>query len=72
MSWLAGSGYRRNGQWHYRPACPDCTACIPTRIPVARFKPSRSQRRAIAANTDLHLRLVEVEMDPVRHDLYRR
>jgi len=72
MAWMAASGYRRNGSWHYRPACPDCRACIPTRIPVDRFQPSRSQRRAISANADLELRLTDVAMDPMRHGLYQR
>jgi leucyl-tRNA---protein transferase len=72
MSWLASAGYRRNGAWHYRPACSQCNACIPTRIPVTRFQPSRSQRRAISTNADLRLELTGVRMDPSRHDLYRR
>jgi arginine-tRNA-protein transferase len=72
LAWLADNGYRRNGGWHYRPACPSCAACIPTRIPVASFVPSRSQRRTVRDNQDLNLELRPVSMDPPRHELYQR
>jgi arginine-tRNA-protein transferase len=42
---LIDRGFRRSGCYLYQPACPSCTACISLRIPVDRFKPSRSQRR---------------------------
>ncbi len=43
---LLESGYRRSGFFFYRPRCPNCQACEALRINVARFQPSRSQRRA--------------------------
>lgn len=43
---LLDAGYRRSGCFFYRTQCPRCTACEPLRLEVARFTPSRSQRRA--------------------------
>ncbi len=38
-------GDRRVGRSLYRPSCPGCRACETIRVPVARFVPSRTQRR---------------------------
>lgn len=43
---LLDHGYRRFGPDYFRPACSSCNACVPTRIVVADFAPSKSQRRA--------------------------
>lgn len=50
---LTVSGFRRSNNVVYRPACPDCNACRPVRIPVRLFTPSRTQRRIAARNSDL-------------------
>lgn len=41
----------------FRPACPRCGKCLSLRVPVAEFKPDRSQKRCRAAN-DGDVRLV--------------
>src|SRR5437879_2480255 len=51
------AGWRRFGFTMFRPACPACKKCQSVRVPVATFKPDRSQRRAAAAN-DGEVRLV--------------
>ncbi len=42
---LLDEGYRRHGKHFYRPDCPSCRECRVFRVPVATFRPSRSQRR---------------------------
>ena len=44
------SGWRRFGFSLFHPTCPTCRKCQSVRLPVAAFKPDRSQRRALAAN----------------------
>lgn len=46
LGWLLERGWRRFGPDYFRPACPACSACVPTRLVVADFAPTRSQRRA--------------------------
>jgi arginyl-tRNA--protein-N-Asp/Glu arginylyltransferase len=50
---LSRHGFRRSGEHIYRPHCPNCSACIPVRIPVHHFQPRRSQRRVWQKNQDL-------------------
>lgn len=47
---LQRSGFRRSGSDLYRPDCPHCSACIPARLPVARFSPRRRHRRLMRDN----------------------
>lgn len=42
---LLERGWRRFGPAYFRPACRICHACVPLRIPVERFRPSKHQRR---------------------------
>ncbi len=43
---ILSRGFRRSGVVQYVPECPGgCTECVPIRVPVADFKPSKSQRR---------------------------
>ncbi|MDB5309843.1 MAG: arginyl-tRNA-protein transferase [Gemmataceae bacterium] len=43
-------GWRRFGFSLFRPACETCRMCQSIRVPVAGFRPDRSQKRAWAAN----------------------
>lgn len=43
---LLSRGWRRFGPCYFRPACTPCGECVTLRIPVSRFEPTKSQRRA--------------------------
>jgi leucyl-tRNA---protein transferase len=65
-------GWRRSGDLVYRPHCRDCSACVPVRIPVAHFRPSRSQRRVWRRNQDVSITPRPAVFDPVHFALYQR
>ena len=50
---LSRAGFRRSHGLAYKPACRGCNACIPVRVPVAQFSPSRSLKRVWRRNADL-------------------
>ena len=65
-------GYRRAGGHVYHPQCGACRACVACRVPVARFKPDRSQRRCLARNADLDVRIAAAAYSDEYFALYRR
>ena len=48
-------GFRRGGGHIYRPHCAQCSACVASRIDVQKFRLSRTQRRCLKHNEDLHI-----------------
>ncbi|GJL94702.1 MAG: putative arginyl-tRNA--protein transferase [Hyphococcus sp.] len=51
---LTRRGFRRSQNIIYLPACETCTACVPVRIVVDDFMLSRSRKRILTRNADLH------------------
>lgn len=54
-STLSRAGFRRSHDIVYRPVCPTCIACVPVRIPVEAYVPSRTMRRVLKRNGDLEV-----------------
>ena len=52
---LLRRGWRRFGCEFFRPTCPACVQCRSLRIPIGEFTPSRSQRRALRQNAEIHV-----------------
>lgn len=71
-STLVQRGFRRSGLFTYRPHCDNCQACLPLRVPVAGFQPSRSQRRAWAQHSALQARVLPLGLAPEHYALYQR
>jgi len=45
FSHLIASGYRRSGNYTYRPICENCSKCLPIRIPAQTFLPNKTQKK---------------------------
>jgi leucyl-tRNA---protein transferase len=66
-------GWRRFGRTLFRPRCATCTACQSLRIPVAQFRPNRSQKRNAALNeNEISLRVAAPRLTQTKLDLFDR
>ena len=69
---LSDLGFRRSGNYVYRPQCKGCQACISVRVPVTDFLPGRTQTRCLRRNQDLQVHVREAGWDESHYALYAR
>lgn len=69
---LLAHGFRRSGNQVYKPHCQQCSACIPSRIPVQDFRPDRKQRRCLQRNQHTQVVIKNCEFDDRHYTLYQR
>lgn len=69
---LTGVGFRRSGDFIYRPHCGTCHACIPVRIPVKLFEANRTQKRCCERNADLTVVAAPPRYTPEYYALYEK
>lgn len=71
-SQLIAHGFRRSGDDVYRPHCAQCSQCVPVRLPVAQFKPSRHHRRCLQKNLQTTVIVKPAAFEQAHYDLYLR
>jgi arginyl-tRNA--protein-N-Asp/Glu arginylyltransferase len=63
-------GFRRSGQYVYKPNCKDCSACIPIRVLASNFNVSRSQKRLKKYLDNLSVKLLPLTFNEEHYNLY--
>lgn len=71
-SQLIQLGYRRSGDFTYRPHCNGCSECLPCRIPVDLYTPKRNQLRCMKKNQDLTTNIVPAKYTDEHFNLYQK
>ena len=71
-SQLIRAGFRRSGQFTYRPLCESCRDCVPARVVSAEFAPNRTQRRCQLRNRHLTARFLPLTYHDDHFALYRK
>lgn len=69
---LVRGGFRRSGIFTYRPYCDQCHACVPVRVPVDEFSPSRTQKRALRKHLGLEATMTALRFRVEHYALYLR
>lgn len=69
-SGLITQGFRRSGKFAYRPHCETCNACVPVRLVLNQFLPSRSQKRAFKQHADLNVSILPLDFKQHHFELY--
>ena len=67
---LIEKGFRRSGQYIYKPNCKSCTACIPIRLPVQKFLFSKTQKRIYKKYGFFKVREAPLTFKQKHFDLY--
>ncbi len=63
-------GWRRFGNFFFRPNCENCSNCIPLRIEIEKFKPTKSMRRSLNKNKLIRLEIGIPEASIEKVNLY--
>lgn len=69
-SGLIQQGFRRSGKFAYRPHCELCNECVPVRVILEAFTPTRSQKRALKQHADLTVRILPLGFEEKHFALY--
>lgn len=69
---LIQTGFRRSGNYIYRPHCEHCQACLSVRVKAKSFTPKRFQRRAWKQHQHLQVTAHPLHYDPAHYALYQR
>ena len=73
LSELSRVGFRRSGDFVYRPECHLCRQCLSSRVPVNSFVMNSQQKKAWKRNQDLEVRIsLPKDATHIHYQLYER
>jgi arginine-tRNA-protein transferase len=64
-------GWRKFGEYYFRPCCGDCRECVPIRVMVGDYRPTKSQRRTARKCLVMDVRFTELVYRDEIFEIYR-
>lgn len=68
---VLSQGWRKFGYYYFKPRCRDCDRCIPVRILVEEFKPSKNQKKIMKKGRDISVRFGQLRYSDEIYEIYR-
>ncbi len=65
------NGWRKFGIYYFKPECGECRDCIPIRILVNEFIPSKSQRRVLKKSSSVVVKFSDLNYKEEIYDIYK-
>ena len=73
LSELSRVGFRRSGDFVYRPECHLCRQCLSCRVPAHDFQMNSVQKKAWKRNQDLRMQIMPThQASQIHYELYER
>ena len=70
FEYLLSHGLRHFGEYYFRPRCLNCHECVPIRLRVDEFSPSRSQKRSFSTSSQVEIRQGRPHYSHKKFELY--
>lgn len=67
---MLSMGWRKFGAYYFRPLCPGCRECVPIRVLVDEFHPSKSQRKKLRKNGSVRVEFGPLTYSPRAYEIY--
>lgn len=68
---LLSRGWRKFGEYYFRPRCDDCRECVPIRVAARDYRPTKSQRRTARKCRAVDVRFTESAYRDEIFEIYR-
>ena len=72
LDYLLQHGWRKFGQFVFRPTCPNCAKCTPLRVDLSNFKATKNQRKFLKKHQHLQIKFTPLIFRKRHYEIYRK
>lgn len=72
LDFLLGKGWRKFGQFIFKPVCPNCRKCIPLRVNLKKFTLTKNQSKYLKRNKDLKIKFSPLIFRHKHFEIYQK